>query len=90
MEDCELSDAVAEAEQHVIRWRYKDRSKYSYVQNGPDEILIRWLSICYGIEIELYTAMLRSSAGDEIGYDHCWKVTRVRDPEKAIMFKLRF
>jgi hypothetical protein len=90
MEDCDLFDALAEAEQHVIRWRYKDRSKYSYVQNGPDDMLIRWLSICYGIEIELDLIKLRSSDGLVSGYDHCWKITRVRDPEKAIMFKLRF
>jgi hypothetical protein len=89
MEDCDLFDALAEAQQHVIRWRYKTPASLDG-RHSADKILMRWLSICYGIEIKNSIIMIRSRDGDELGYDHCWKITRVRDLEKAIMFKLRF
>jgi hypothetical protein len=90
MEDCELSDAVAEAEQHVLRWRFKTPTTEPDDRHCASDILMRWLSICYGIEIKNSNYIIRTRYGDEIGYDHCWKITRVRDLEKAIMFKLRF
>jgi hypothetical protein len=90
MENCDLLDAVAEAEQHVIRWRYKTPTTETDNRHSADNILMRWLSICYGIEIKNSIYMIRTRDGKELGYDHCWKITRVRDLKKAIMFKLRF
>jgi hypothetical protein len=90
MENCDLLDAISEAEQHVIRWRYKTPTTEPDDRHCASDILMRWLSICYGIEIKNSTVIMRASDGLVRGYDHCWKITRVRDLEKAIMFKLRF
>ena len=89
--DDNLLDAVAEAEQHVIRWRYKTPThRQPEPRHCASDILMRWLSICYGIEIKSSYVIIRASDGLASGYEHCWKITRVRDFEKAIMFKLRF
>jgi hypothetical protein len=92
MEVHDFSDAIENAQEHVLRWRFpKNRLRHSIDdRNSPDEILKRWLSICYGIEISVHHILLRSSEGLVIGHDHSWKVTWVRDSEKATMFKLRF
>ena len=90
MENCDLLDAISEAKEHVKRWRYKTPTTEPDDRPSADHILMRWLSICYGIEIKNSYVIIRASDGLACGYDHCWKITRVRDPEKAIMFKLRF
>jgi hypothetical protein len=90
MTDCDLLEAVAEAEEHVIRWRYKTPTTEPDARHCASDILMRWLSICYGIEIKSSYVIIRAADGLASGYDHCWKITRVHDPEKAIMFKLRF
>ena len=76
-----ISHTLHNAEKEIhIRFDARTR-KSSWKKKGVDNIFTRWLSIHYGI-----TAQLMHTNQ----YALCWEMVGHTDPEKLVMFKLRF
>jgi hypothetical protein len=75
MENADIERSIKVAMAHFC-----DKSTSVFGPTGPG--FRRWLSVYWGIEADK-----EKSNGAGIW---TWKVTNIRDPEKAIMFKLRF